>query len=195
MTNKWILPHVQAEIDALKKFQEARKQKYENEKFLKSKFCPNYVLIDAALWGTNIDMILMDESVTYRSLFRGSTGEELWSVAPYLVSVSDNEELVNKIKKQDPVERRVTWLQSSENIDDLRKHLRRFLRMKREDGSYIYFRFYDPFVVNAVFPNLSQEQVCEFFEKIEYIITEDPRLEEKRIYYTHGQKELQTSII
>jgi len=191
MENNWILPEVQKDIDALKQEELVKKQNLEDSRFLEGDLHPNYVLIDAALWGTEINILLLDENVTYKSLFRGSTGEELWSVAPYLVDISSNEELVKKIREKDAIEHRVTWLSSSLNIDELRKHLRRFLRMKTEKGEYIYFRFYDPFVTNTVFPNLSQEQAAEFFENIDYMIADDIRINEKRVFYLSSEKTLQ----
>lgn len=192
--NDWILPDVKRDIDALKQNEIAKKKDLENEYFSDNNLCPNYILIDAALWGNDIDLLFLDEDVIYRSLFRGSTGEELWSVAPYLVDISSDEGLVKKIKeinRNEPINRRITWLSSPLNIDDLRKHLRRFLRMKREDRSYMYFRFYDPFVVNTVFPNLTSEQLADFLKNIDYIITDDIRTNERHVFYMSPEQELE----
>ncbi|NDV65231.1 DUF4123 domain-containing protein [Bacteroides sp. 224] len=189
--NTWILPEVKKDIDALRQEELVQKRNAESETFLSKGLSPNYVLIDAALWGTDIDILLLDPTIQYRSLFRGSTGEELWSVAPYLVDISTNEKLVQTIKEKDPIERRVTWLSSSLDIDELRKHLRRFLRMRKEDKSYIYFRFYDPYVVNVVFPNLTAEQSIDFFKVINYIITDDKRINERRFFYISSERKLE----
>ncbi|WP_165024391.1 DUF4123 domain-containing protein [Dysgonomonas sp. ZJ279] len=186
----WILPEVKKEIEAINKQRTLKEQEITQEQFLKENLQPNYVLIDAALWKEDIEIIF--DKVSYRSLFRGSVGEELWSVAPYLVDITSNDGLAERIKEKDPIERRVTWLSSSANIDDLRKHLRRFLRMKQENGSFIYFRFYDPFVLNYILPNLVQDQLTVFFVNIDYIITEDIRIGERRISYLSDENELQT---
>ncbi|NDV65072.1 DUF4123 domain-containing protein [Bacteroides sp. 224] len=187
--NTWILPEVKKDIDALRQEELAKKQSIENEAFLKEGLIPNYVLIDAALWDTDIDILFLDPTLQYRSLFRGSTGEKLWSVAPYLVDISSDETLVTKIKEKDAVERRVTWLSSPLQIDELRKHLRRFLRMKTGSGEYVYFRFYDPYVVNDVFPHLSINQYMEFFDKIDYLIAND-RQAGKNLFYLSVDKKL-----
>jgi len=189
--NNWILPETQKEIEAFRQEELEKRQSVESNCFSDNNLSPNYVLIDAALWDTDINMLFLDEKIIYKSLFRGSTGEKLWSVAPYLVDISSNEKLVKQIKEMNPVERRVMWLSSSLNIDELRKHLRRFLRMKKEDGDYIYFRFYDPFVANTVFPNLSHEQAVQFFEKIDYLIADDIRINERHIFYLSSDKILQ----
>jgi hypothetical protein len=192
--NTWILPELKKDIDALKQKEIANKEDLKDEDFLDNNLCPNYILIDAALWSNDIDLLFLDEDVVYRSLFKGSTGEELWSVAPYLADISSNEGLVEKIKeinRNEPINRRITWLSSPLNIDELRKHLRRFLRMKREDDSYVYFRFYDPFVIKKVFPNLTKEQATEFFERIDYVMTDDIRVNERHIFYLSPDKTLQ----
>ena len=111
--NNWILPEVQKEIDVLNQAELVREQTLEDNRFLENDLSPNYVLIDAALWDTEINILLLDENVTYKSLFRGSTGEKLWSVAPYLVDVSSNEELVKKIREKDAIDRKSTRLNSS----------------------------------------------------------------------------------
>lgn len=189
--NNWMLPHIREELREIEEFKVQKKLEEERKSFVENLSSPNYVLIDAALWDIDIEIVLSNNSIMYKSLFRGSTGEKLWSVAPYLVDISANEEFVKVIKSKDPIERRVTWLRSPENMDDLRKHLRRFLRMKKEDGSYIYFRFYDPYVANVVFPNLTKEQAMAFFDKIEYVATEDIRSGEKQIFRLSSEKEIQ----
>jgi hypothetical protein len=124
-----------------------------------------------------------------RSLFRGAGGQQLYTVAPYLADVSADIELAERIKSDNTVERRVTRLHSELGIDDLRKHLRRFLRMKTED-MYVYFRFYDPYVANCVFPNLTQAQLNEFFASVDCLITEDVRINERRVFYLSADREL-----
>jgi hypothetical protein len=172
---EWILPEVKAENEAIRQAQKQRAQEKKDEEFFREALSPRYVLIDAALWDNDVDDIFFGD-VAFYSLYRGSAGEQLWNVAPYLVDLHSNANFIDLINKKDPVKRRVTWLHSSLNLADLRKHLRRFLRMKTEPGMSVYFRFYDPYVANTVFPNLTKEQINEFFGKIEYVITENAKM-------------------
>lgn len=188
MNNRWILPEVQEELDVLK---EHAIERVSENTHLNDVLSPNYVLIDAALWEDDISAVFENMLTPYRSLFRGSTGEELWNVAPYLVDISKDEEFVESIKEKDSITRRVTWLSSSLDIDALRKHLRRFLRMKKEDGSYMYFRFYDPFVISSVFPNLTPEQSADFFNDIDYIIADDVRIGKRYIFYMSSEQKME----
>jgi hypothetical protein len=189
MEKKWILPEVKAEIEAMKRYQRQKEQEKKDKELFRETLSPRYLLIDAALWDRDVNDIFSG-NVAYRSLFRGATGKELWSVAPYLVDAGSNEDFIRRIKDKNQVDRRITRLHSDLDIDALRKHLRHFLRVKTEDGRYLYFRFYDPYVVNTVFPNLTKEQLGEFLGPLEYIITEDVRINERRIYYLSLDKEL-----
>jgi hypothetical protein len=138
---------------------------------------PNYVLIDGALWGSDLRKA-KQKNKNHRSLYRGATGKELDSDAPYLFRVETSSEFEKWVKAQDPVKRRVMWLHSSATLEELHKHLRCFLRIKTEKGTFTHFRFYDPLVLNCVIPHLTEEQKCDFFREINYTVatTDDRRI-------------------
>lgn len=180
--NPWFAPSERARIDAMLASEQAKKDAREREQKSSLEDKPNYVLIDAALWQEDIEIIFAS-GLPYRSLFRGSTGEQLWSVAPYLLDISRQDEFVQKIQAMDKIQRRVSWIASTLDIDSLRKHLRRFLRLKREDESYIYFRFYDPYVIQSTFPSLSEEQYKELMAPIQLLIAEDTRINQRMLLF------------
>lgn len=143
-----------------------------------------YILLDGALWQEDME-IARQYNAPRCSLYRGKPAEELDNVAPYLFCVSDDkdfEEWVNAKEQKYPVERRTVRLSSSLNIDELRKHLRRFLRVKKENGSFLYYRFYDPKVVACTFPNLTEDQLNEFFSGVNEVVHFSDVLREKRTY-------------
>ena len=151
------------------------------------------ILIDGALWVE--DMKLAKQfNAPYCSLYRGKPAEELNDVAPYLFCISDNkdfEDWINARERKYPIERRTLRLASELDMESLRKHLRRFLRMRTETGMYIYSRFYDPYVLNCLLPNLTQAQLDEFLTPIDFLITEDARINERRTFRLSADKELQ----
>jgi len=150
-----------------------------------------YRIIDAALWDDEINTAfsLADQNC---SLFAVKGKDiELVSVTPYLFECTKNEEFNKWIRHKEQKGLRSLYISSEMSFEQLRKHLRNFLRMKKENGKYIYFRFYDPYVVNTIFPKLDKEQLSEFFENINYIITDDIRINERRIFYLSSEKELQ----
>lgn len=180
--NPWLAPSERARIDAMLASEQAKKDAKEREQKSNLEDKPNYVLIDAALWQEDIEIIFSSD-LPYRSLFRGSTGEKLWSVAPYLLDISEQKEFVQKIQAMDKIQRRVAWISSTLDIDSLRKHLRRFLRLKKEDDSYIYFRFYDPYVIQSTLPSLTEEQYQEFMTPIQLLIAEDTRINQRMLLF------------
>jgi len=159
---------------------------------------PNYVLIDAALWEEDIDRA-KQLCKDYRSLFRGKGAEELQSVAPFLFAVakeSDFEKWVQSKADKKQAAKRVTWLSSEASMDDLRKHLRRFLRVKDETGNFMYFRFYDPMVLPYILPNLTEEQLKEFFSMLNYMkVSKDAFGEEKVFHFSKATCKLNIHIL
>jgi hypothetical protein len=143
---------------------------------------PNYVLIDGALWGSDLEKA-KQQNKNRCSLYRGATGKELDSNAPYLFYVEADSEFEKWVKEQDPVKKRVIWLHSSAMLEELRKHLRHFLRIKNEKGEFIYFAFYDPLAFNCVFPHLTEVQRRDFFKEINYILTEDSKIDDRRVFH------------
>lgn len=122
---------------------------------------------------------------------RGKPAEELNNVAPYIFAISnhqDFEKWVDSRERKDPIARRTVRLTSELDLDELRRHLRRFLRVKKENGSFLYYRYYDPKVIAYTFPNLTDEQLNEFFAGISEIIHFSDTLHQKRMYtYLDGK--------
>lgn len=95
----------------------------------------NFVLIDAALWGAEIEVAKGFHS-DFKSLFRGKAGEELSNVAPLLFSVQPQSGFVNWLKYQiskDVENRRVLWISASATLDELKKHLDPPVKTKSPD--------------------------------------------------------------
>lgn len=153
-------------------------------------FSTNYLILDAALWDVEIESAF-NFGNKYCCLFatRG-VDHELNAVAPYLFEYEDSDELCKWVKYKETKGMRALYLSSIYTSEQLRKHLRRFLRVKKEDGGWLFLRLYDPYVLNCVLPNLTQEQIEEFLTPIEHVTTEDRRINERRIFNLSSNKEL-----
>ena len=57
-------------------------------------------------------------------------------------------------------------------FQECRRHFRRFLLVKTEEGRTVYFRFYDPRVLRVFLPTCDRKQILDFFGPIHYFITE-----------------------
>ena len=117
-----------------------------------------YVIIDPTLRKTVSGLFDLDVlDVKSRCLFNGRAAEENEEVAPYLidatVSAADQVPRFNRTFMQDH------WGQSTGLIvrshatfDDVRKHFRRFTKLKREGrGGWVFFRFWDPRIASVYF--------------------------------------------
>lgn len=150
-----------------------------------------YVILDAALWGVGIEPAY-DFGNNYCCLFATKGAEdELNAVAPYLFEYEDGDEFSKWVEYKESKGMRSLYLSSSLSLEQLRKHLRRFLRVKKEDGGWLFLRLHDPYVLNCVLPNLTQEQIEEFLTPIEHVTTEDRRINERRIFYLSENNKLQ----
>jgi hypothetical protein len=150
-----------------------------------------YLILDAALWDADINPTFGFGN-EYSCLFATRGAEhELNGVAPYLFEYEDDDELSRWVKYKETTGLRALYISSILSLEQLRKHFRRFLRVKREDGGWLFLRIFDPYVLNCVLPNLTQTQMEELLTPIGRVITEDRRINERRTFYLSANSELQ----
>lgn len=149
-----------------------------------------YLVLDAALWGVEIEPAF-NFGNKYCCLFATKGAEdELNDVAPYLFEYEDSDELSKWVKYKEIKGKRALYLASILSLEQLRKHLRRFLRVKEEDGGWLFLRLHDSYALNCVLPNLTLTQIEEYLTPIGYVITEDRRINERRVFSLSSNKEL-----
>jgi hypothetical protein len=109
--------------------------------------------------------------VEFVSLYRGEPEEALAEVAPYLVKVDGNTHLMEWLLSG--------WGQSwgifansSAEIEDVRRHLRRFLIVQDPNGKDLYFRFYDPRVLRVYLPTCTVFETKQFLGPINAYLME-----------------------
>ena len=134
-----------------------------------------YYLLDGARCGGKLDDIkAIDPGI--RSLYRGRSEESLTSVAPYILTLSD--QIQSFISKNGLG---LSWgiaLESPADTDELFMHFRKFLIVQTEDYKQLYFRFYDPRVLRVFLPTCDGKQLAEFFGPVRrfYCESEDPSM-------------------
>lgn len=165
--NQWILPHIHEEIAERNKIRQQQELTETQQNQLKEPV--NYVILDAAVWDTHLNMAF-SLSTAYTSLFATRGAEhDLDDVAPYLFAYTENSDFGKWLQSQKEGGLRALYLSSDTTLEGLRKHLRRFLRIKTESGKWLFFRFYDPHVAAITLPYLTEEQQRYFYHKIAYI--------------------------
>lgn len=126
-----------------------------------------YVVIDKAL--VDLDKI----NIKGESLFLGKTGEMLDSVAPYLCQIELPADSFISLISNPPHERWGIILKSDLDFKSIHHHLRKFLYVKTEQGKKLYFRFYDPSVLPTFLKTSDENQLTEFFGKIDGFVCTD----------------------
>jgi hypothetical protein len=99
------------------------------------------------------------------SLYRGDAEETYWDIAPYLTHI-DTDELFDWIVAYSATEAWGILLVCDQPLDAVRRHLRQFLKVQDPNGERMYFRFYDPRVLEVFLPTCAPEQLSQFMGPI-----------------------------
>ena len=135
-------------------------QEIENHKELFKKDLNSYAVIDSVA----IPMLLANihkHSVPFLCLYRGEIPIDRVDIVPYIVKLNKNSQFCNWLIEASTKTPCCIYLNSSENITDVRKHLRKFIKAEIPSGKTIYFRFYDPRILKVYLPEceLDDERV------------------------------------
>lgn len=106
------------------------------------------------------------------SLYRGDAEEKYWDIAPYLARVEPGPTF-DWITQFSATEGWGILAVASCSFDQLRRHLRQFLKVRGPDGRQLYFRFYDPLVLAPFLATCTDEQLIQLFGPVESFLTMD----------------------
>ncbi len=142
---------------------------------LRAQEVPLYAILDAAR-SERILELLRESVEDCRSLYEGPQGEVLADVAPYLVRLPRESWLLEALVQEGWGSSWGVYLTSAQPVLELRRHLRKFLMVEAEGmEGRLYFRFYDPRVLQVFLPTCSESQRKEFFGPIQCFFCEDYR--------------------
>jgi hypothetical protein len=85
-------------------------------------------------------------------LYAGDLSPELERAAPWLIQVSPRDSITESLLEQGWGHAWGIFLQSDDSMASLRRHLRRLLRVKDQNGRHYLFRYYDPRVLRVYLP-------------------------------------------
>lgn len=132
---------------------------------------PLFAMIDAARHPAALAELLVHEELYY-SLYDGVEGTSLDGVAPYLVELPNTSSLLQTLIREHWGRAMFSLIVAQLEFKLLRRHLRRFLMVKNEQGEQLYFRFYDPRVLRVFLPTCTPNECTEFFGPILSFIAE-----------------------
>jgi hypothetical protein len=151
----------ETEVHKVRALEALRQQKY-----------PLFAIVDAAR--SRRALVLLRESVEqYRSLYEGPQGDALADVAPYLVNLPKNSRLMESLVREGWGKSWGVYLTCPQPFLEVRRHLRKFLMVQAEAmEARLYYRFYDPRVLQMSLPIYTNEQWKDFFGPIDSFIFE-----------------------
>jgi hypothetical protein len=118
-----------------------------------------------------IHAALLESRLEFLCLYAGKLPRELELVAPHVVELLPGHRLLDRLFGEG-------WGQSwgvFVHIDDptaLRRHLRRFLKVRDESGRRLLFRYYDPRVLRAFLPTCTADELSQFFGPVDRFYAE-----------------------
>jgi hypothetical protein len=132
-----------------------------------------YGVLDAAR-DEQVLPFLYASGARFQSLYEGLRGEELALVAPYLASLPPDDPALTELVERSWGASWGVFLRAPVDLRDLRRHLRRLLRVELE-GERVLFRFYDPRVLRAYLPTCTGDEAAQVFGPATCFITEGRR--------------------
>ncbi len=130
-----------------------------------------YAVLDSA-HDRSIASTLFKSFARYECLYEGELTSEMKAVAPYLIRLRKGEPYTNWLLSNLPQKNWGIFIRSEVSFKELRRHLRRFLRVKTEEGKTLLFRWYDPRVLRLYLPTCSEEELQYVFGPAQSFIAE-----------------------
>ncbi|MGK3990618.1 DUF4123 domain-containing protein [Sorangium sp. So ce136] len=132
---------------------------------------PLYAVLDAAR-GPQVLKLVRASSDEARSLYNGRRGEQLATVAPYLVRMPTGSRQLEALLREGWGQSWGVLVACDSPFDDLRRHLRRFLVVQTEERQALYFRFYDPRILEPFLNTVTNEERRAFFGPVSAFLVE-----------------------
>ena len=106
-------------------------------------------------------------------LFAGKLEEHPERAAPYLVELTNHTPLKGIWRAQGWGKAWGILVRSNLELEELRRHLRKFLMAELPNGDMVFFRFYDPRVWRVYWPTCTEEAKAKWLEGVEQFVAEE----------------------
>lgn len=115
-----------------------------------------------------------DSRLEHECLLTGNIPYDLAEAAPYLVHLRREAPFTRWALEQGWGKGFGVFAWSRADLETLRRHFRRLLRVKDEQGRKLYFRYYDPRVLRVYLPTCTAEELREVFGPVGRLLLEGP---------------------
>jgi len=104
-------------------------------------------------------LIQFADAIHARSLYQGDLGERLAHVSPYLLSLRADQPGSRWFAEAGFGQSWGLFITTPVGFDELRRHLRKFNIVYRENGTPLVFRYYDPRVLRRFLPTCTPDEL------------------------------------
>jgi hypothetical protein len=134
-----------------------------------------YCLLDGAR-DPDIAGLVRFGGLEYTCLYAGKLHPRLQAAAPYLVHLSAGSPTTNRLLRRGWGNAWGILMVAAPEVTltQQRLHLKKFLRVKTEQGRELAFRYYDPRVLNVYLPTCTSEEFQAFLGPLTRLIAESP---------------------
>jgi hypothetical protein len=127
-----------------------------------------YAVLDGAR-DPSIHVSVRTTGMPARCLYAGGA---LQHVAPYLVQLHPVHAFTEELLTTAWGKSWGVFAASTASLEEMRRHLRRFLRAELEDGRKVVFRYYDPRVLRVYLPTCTRGELEQLFGPISAFFVE-----------------------
>jgi hypothetical protein len=120
-----------------------------------------------------IHAALLESRLEYLCLYSGRLPRELELAAPHMVELLPGHRLLDRLFGEGWVRHWGVFVRIGDPTQ-LRRHLRKLLRVRDEEGRRLLLRFYDPRVLGPFLRSCDAEQLRTFFGPVGHWLARDP---------------------
>ena len=121
-----------------------------------------YVILDGAR-DDRIAPAVRGSKLPESCLYAGDLPSELASVAPYLAKLQRDHPFTGMVLEEGWGKSWGIFVLSTADLEELRRHFRRFLKVQDEKGKTLIFRYYDPRVLRVYLPTCNARELLALF--------------------------------
>lgn len=130
-----------------------------------------YGVLDGAR-DARIHAEVRSSGLPHACLYTGRLPAEMLEIAPYLVALERDAPFTDALLRGGWGQSWGIFAWSTGTLEELRRHLRRFLRVQTEGGERFLFRYYDPRVLRVYLPTCDPGELRALFGPIVMYLVE-----------------------
>ncbi len=128
-------------------------------------------------------------------LYAGDLPQELAAAAPWLVRLEQGNDWTQRIIADGWENSWGVFLRTETSSRELRKHFRKFLRVRDPGGRILIFRYYDPRILRLYLPTCTPSELTTFFGPVQQFLVEDSAGSGAMEFALEGNKLRQTPLL